>query len=346
MARRFVSLAAAQASKLRKESLDLEAKWSQANIAFRRERAQAERDAFWEKVYQAQGPGSLLNYSERISSIERTFSRDFREVLARLAAARRGLREIYNYSPAFPPEGAAGYFDEVVAWVKSTKERLAQQSHLDQTYILALSVKDLAKSAWESGRPASQWTFDIPAELFSGQSFVRLRGLSLAVAGGSRGCSGAKSQDSDAGSDAGKTAGLLVGQGIVASDRHRALRCRRQRCFRSEIAAPLLLRSCGRSRVFVRPRGGRRKCPSQRKSYRQAVETVARRKIHRWLPNRESRKTSFCICTWRCAAREWRVDETSKTAGISGRVTERGIGTGTRIQAAKIPRNLQTLHGL
>ena len=125
MARRFVSLAAAQASKLRKESLDLEAKWSQANIAFRRERAQAERDAFWEKVYQAQGPGSLLNYSERISSIERTFSRDFREVLARLAAARRGLREIYNYSPAFPPEGAAGYFDEVVAWVKSTKERLA-----------------------------------------------------------------------------------------------------------------------------------------------------------------------------------------------------------------------------
>lgn len=175
--------AATQASKLRKESFDLEAKWSQANIAFGRERAQAERDAFWEKVYQAQEPGSLLNSSERIPSVERAFSRDFRDALARLTAARRGLKEIYNYSPAFPQEGAPGYFDEVAAWVKSTRDRIIQQSHLDQTYVLALSVKDLAKSAWDPGRLASQWTFDVPGELFTGQSYVRLRGLSLAVVG-------------------------------------------------------------------------------------------------------------------------------------------------------------------
>jgi hypothetical protein len=183
MARRFASLAATQAGKLRKESLDLEAKWSLADIVFRREKSQADRDAFWERVYHAQRAGGLLNYSERIPAIERDFSRDFREALARLTAIRRGLKEVYNYSPAFPQEGSAGYFDQVTMWVKNARDRIAQQSQLDQAYVLAISIKDLAKSGWESGRTASQWTFDMPAELFTGQSYVRLRGLSLAVVG-------------------------------------------------------------------------------------------------------------------------------------------------------------------
>jgi hypothetical protein len=54
---------------------------------------------------------------------------------------------------------------------------------LDQDYVLALSVKDLAKGDWESGRASSQWTFEVPESLFDGQAYVRLRGLGLAVAG-------------------------------------------------------------------------------------------------------------------------------------------------------------------
>ena len=183
MARRFAAVAASEAGRLRKESLELQARWSLADIGFRSERAQAERDAFWEKVFQAQTPGGLFNYSERIAPVERHFSLDFREALARLVAARRGLKELYEYGPPFPQEGTAGYFDGVVLWVRQAKDWLAQFAQMDQDYVLAVSVKDLAKSQWEAGRSAAEWTFDVPAELFPGQAQVRLRGLGLAVVG-------------------------------------------------------------------------------------------------------------------------------------------------------------------
>ena len=86
MARRFAAFATSEAGRLRKESLALQTKFALADIGFRGERAQAERDAFWEQAYQAQSPGGLLNYSERIAPVERHFSFEFREALARLIA--------------------------------------------------------------------------------------------------------------------------------------------------------------------------------------------------------------------------------------------------------------------
>jgi len=182
MARRFAAMAASEAGRLRKESLELRTKWSLAEIGFRGERSQAERDAHWEKVLQAQSSGGPLNYSEQISPIERQFSFDFREVLARLIAARRGLKELYDYEPPFPQEGTAGYFDDVTFWVRTGQTRIAQFSQLDQNYVLAISVKELAKSQGESSR-SSQWTFDVSEELFEGQAHVRLRGVGMAVVG-------------------------------------------------------------------------------------------------------------------------------------------------------------------
>ena len=93
---------------MRKESLELEAKWALANIAFRQQRAQAERDALWEKVYQAQQPGGLFNYSERMAPLERRFSSDFREALARLTAAQRGMKELYDYAAPLPERRIPG----------------------------------------------------------------------------------------------------------------------------------------------------------------------------------------------------------------------------------------------
>lgn len=183
MARRFAAMGASEAGRLRKESLDLEAKWALAQIGFRTERSQADRDAFWEKVYQAQSPGGLFNWSERIAPIERHFSIDFREALARLAAARRGLKELYEYAPPFPQEGAPGYLDEVALWVRTARDRVQQLAQRDQDYVLAISVKELAKSQWDAGRSAAQWTFEVPEELFADQAHVRLRGVGLAVVG-------------------------------------------------------------------------------------------------------------------------------------------------------------------
>ena len=88
MARRFALMAASEAGRLRKESLDAQARWALGDIAFRSEKSQTDRDAMWEKVYQAQAPGGLFHYNERIAPVERLFSLDFRDALVRLT--RRG----------------------------------------------------------------------------------------------------------------------------------------------------------------------------------------------------------------------------------------------------------------
>jgi hypothetical protein len=182
MQKRFTAQAASESSRLRKESLDRLAQWSLANIGFRRERAQAERDAVWEKVYQAAGSGGLLNYHESIPPLERRFASDFRDALARLAAARRGLGALYDYAPVFPEEGSPGYLDAVLLWVANARSRLAQLSQREQNYVLALSIKELAKGEWKSGQGKTEWTFEISEELFPAQALVRLRGLGMAVA--------------------------------------------------------------------------------------------------------------------------------------------------------------------
>jgi hypothetical protein len=183
MSRRYAEAAAAEKAKLRKQGLDLLANYSRADIAFRRQKAQAARDGFWEKVYQVQSPDSLLNYNQKIAPAERRFATGFREALARLEQARRGLKELYGWEPPFPKEGSAGYLDEVDLWVSGARHRVKQFAQRDQTYVLAVSLKELAPGQWESGRAASQWTFDLPEQLFGGQSHVRLRGLGLAVVG-------------------------------------------------------------------------------------------------------------------------------------------------------------------
>jgi hypothetical protein len=183
MAQRYAEVAQSEAAKLREESLDAQARWLLADIAFRRERAQVARDTMWEKIYQAQTQNGLLQYNERIASAERRFAADFRSALARIDAARRGMRELLDFDPPFPSEGAAGYFDDVEAWLKDARNRLAQFASRDQTYILALSLKQLMQSQWEAGRAAGEWTFDLSDALFPGQTHVRLRGIGLAVAG-------------------------------------------------------------------------------------------------------------------------------------------------------------------
>jgi hypothetical protein len=182
MSRRYALLAAAEAARLRKESVDRQAKFSLAEIAFRSEREQAARDTVWEKIYQAQAADGILNYNRRIALAEAQFAADFREALARLTAAQRGFKELYGYAPEFPKEGADGYFDAVVYWTRTAASRLATFAQQDQTYVLALSLKDLAKSQWEAGLAASEWTFEVPEDLFPGQAHVRLRGVGAAVA--------------------------------------------------------------------------------------------------------------------------------------------------------------------
>ncbi len=180
---RYSAMAESEAARLRRESLDLQMKASLANITFRRQRDQAVRDAVWEKIYQVSNPAGTLNYGARMVPLERDFSNDFREALACLIAAAQGLKEVYDYAPALPQEGTRGYFDDVMTWVRKARNRMTQFAQTEQRYVLALSLKDLMKAQWEAGHSAAEWTFDLSPELFTGQSYVRLRGLSVSVVG-------------------------------------------------------------------------------------------------------------------------------------------------------------------
>jgi hypothetical protein len=180
---RYSAMAESEAARLRKESLNLEVKASLAAITFSRQREQAAHDVVWERIAQVLHPASALNGQARMAPLERNFSTDFREALACLNAAAQGLKEVYDYAPPLPQEGTLGYFDNVVAWLRQARNRLAQFAQLDQKYVLALSLKELTKAQWAAGRSASQWTFALPAEMFNGQAYVRLRGLSVSVVG-------------------------------------------------------------------------------------------------------------------------------------------------------------------
>ena len=183
MAQRFTAMGYSDAGKFRKESLIKQMNWAMADIGFRADREQVDRDAVWEKIYQAQSAGGLFNYSERIPPLERRFVADLREALARLTAAARGLKDVYDYSTPLPVEGVPGYLDDVIAWTRIAQDRTAQIAQLSQTYVLALSLKDLTKAQWEPGRTAAEWTFDVSDDLFKGQANVRLRGIGLTVVG-------------------------------------------------------------------------------------------------------------------------------------------------------------------
>jgi hypothetical protein len=181
MARRYAATAESEAARLRGESLGLQTEWALADIDFRSERAKVERDGFWEKVFQAQSPGSPLNYVERLEPLGQRFTHDFREAVACLTAAQRSFQELYGDSLPLPAEGTPGYFDAVVSWAGEAQSRMARFSQREQIYVLALSLKNLSPAQWEAGRAGSQWTFDVPEGLFEGQANVRLRGVGLAV---------------------------------------------------------------------------------------------------------------------------------------------------------------------
>jgi hypothetical protein len=140
------------------------AQWQLANIGFQRERAQVERESWWERIFQSQSPNGILHFGERIAAIENHFAADFREALAHISGASRGMVQLFNYTPRLPQEGRAGYLDDVVAWAARARSRLAQITRSEQLYVLTLSIKDLTKTQCEPGRAAPQWTFDTPAE--------------------------------------------------------------------------------------------------------------------------------------------------------------------------------------
>jgi hypothetical protein len=184
MHQRYLAFAEAEAGRARKQSAMQLANYSLAEISFRGEKGKVARDAMWEKVFQSQADGGVLNPHQKLAALDQAFAADFRDALARLNAANQGMKLLFGYDADLPKEGSTGYFDNVMQWARQARNWTAHFGQNDQRYTLAVSLKDLAPSQWEAGKAASEWTFGLPDSLFPGQSHVRLRGLKLQVVGG------------------------------------------------------------------------------------------------------------------------------------------------------------------
>jgi hypothetical protein len=174
--------ASAGAGGFRRKSLETLAEWSRKDIAFKRQRKQVAFEIAVKRASQTYMDKGVLNYKEKIEVVEKRFSSDLREVIARLIAIQTGMKQLYGYVDPELGEFKSGFsFDDTVLWVRNAISWLVRFSRIEQNYVLPISVKQTA-SAWASGLSQGEWTFDVKEETcFPAQRNIRLRGISAAI---------------------------------------------------------------------------------------------------------------------------------------------------------------------
>ncbi len=156
--------------------------WDAKNAVFLRRRTLVARKFQDIRLKAATAADGILNYSKRLSSLRERFHRDFRDALARMNAVHVGLREVYAYSEPLPtsPE-AIDYYDRCLLWVRGAIQWLIRFSRREQSFVLPVSVKDLAGPAgWKEGIKTGVWNFPVGGFL-EDLKHVRLRGISATV---------------------------------------------------------------------------------------------------------------------------------------------------------------------
>ena len=191
----FASNVAALTAQGRAASYLAKASWESANSGFRQRRTEVSRRIADAKVASYTKPGGALNYPERMTRIEARFRRDFRDALARISAAREGLKKLYGYDEPLPasvmaalsnkPQDQPGAFDEALIWVRNAIAYLVKFGQIDQRYSFPVSVRELiGEDLYKAARKVVPWatfSFTISEQLFPAQYYVRLRGLSIYI---------------------------------------------------------------------------------------------------------------------------------------------------------------------
>lgn len=170
--------AAADADRLRDPGLKAKADWDTSDAGFRYERTKVSRDLQIAKVKAATDPGGVLNYGERMKPVNERAVLDFRESLAKLAAAAKGLRLLYGYTEELPEPKGITFFDDLLLWVRRAISWLVRFRQLEQSYVLPVSVRPLTKD-WNQACQTGNFTFDISESFLPNMRHVRLRGLSV-----------------------------------------------------------------------------------------------------------------------------------------------------------------------
>lgn len=173
--------------------------WDEADIDFKRRRTQAARDNADEKVRLTCKPGGAYNYAEQIDSLVTRMMRDLSDALSRLVAASQGLKTIYGQDVQLPGSivgvlgskaddwNAITVLDDALNWVRNAIAFLVAFTQRDQQYTLTVSLRQTLpkhpwpheNQDWHSGEESGTWKFTISEDLFPGQTYVRLRGVSI-----------------------------------------------------------------------------------------------------------------------------------------------------------------------
>jgi len=189
--------ALADAAVQRQSGLDYRASYDQKDIEFRRRRMVATKQIGDARMIAAADPQGVLNYFARATPLAARFRRDLRDAIARIWAARIGLRLIYGCNQFIPETVFSeeqhntvndGTFESIldssVLFVRNSVAWITRFSQLDQVVVVPISLRKLCGRNFNDFRDEGIWEFVLSEEDFEGMRHVRLRGASVFVMGG------------------------------------------------------------------------------------------------------------------------------------------------------------------
>lgn len=167
-------------SKERLEGYSAKQVWEEANAKFKRRRTKVARKYQDLKAKASTDEDGILNYSKRLNPLKKRFQNDFRDALARLKNAQKGLKLIYDYGEPLPiGESRIEYFDDCLIWTRKAIQWLVRFSGKDQGTIYPVSVRNtIGKENWKNSMDLRLFEFDLSNEFLNRLKNVRLRGIS------------------------------------------------------------------------------------------------------------------------------------------------------------------------
>ncbi len=159
---------------------DLINQWNGKNVSFRKRRTIAARNVQDVKARAATDADGLLNYGKRLPAIRDRFQSDFRNALARLKPAAKGLNELFGYDVALPADGTSiSYFDDCLNWTRDAVHWLIRYARREQSSVVTISLRELVGAGWTDALIGGTLAVDIAESTFSGARGIRLRGVSM-----------------------------------------------------------------------------------------------------------------------------------------------------------------------
>jgi hypothetical protein len=173
----------------RAAGLEAKKKFESDNRTIQKERRNIARALAAVKQHASSIGNGALDYESRMKPIQQRYENDFREALARIQIAARGLVLLYGYKDPLPQasvDNGLHFFDDCLIWVRKSINHLVRFQRLDQSYILSFSLKTLCRDTWLVSRTSGVFRFSLTESDFPegwNQLYLRLRGMSLCAVG-------------------------------------------------------------------------------------------------------------------------------------------------------------------